>query len=448
MVLPDVPVAAIRQIAGSRIARIFGGGVMAQAMLSAANFIVSLVLLRFAGAEQYGYFVLVQAAIALLSIVQSAWINGPLTVLAPRKADRERDRMVAMIGREQGRYVIFSAAAALVVPLCGYVAGLWPATIAGLMMAGVVAGALVLFRDLARQALTIANRVRLLLAIDGIYVGSLLLLIGLAVMVPGPTSIWAVLALGIAAGLAVVAQRYKAGGYLGTLAAGRSDPAEVSAIWRTMRPLGIWATVGASIYWIQSQSFNYTLASILSVEAVAHVNAIRLMLMPITLLMVGVGAMLMPIAARWLHQEGLPSLLRRLMIIMGILLLLDVVYLTVLWILRHWIIIDLMKVDIPEADLLIILWALHALFATAHSMLQAATMAMEMFRVLAWLSALSAIVALGAMWTCVPVFGSPGAIIGTAAGELTFLVGISLLLMQRLRQHRATENGAVVKQVQ
>ncbi|WP_210772322.1 lipopolysaccharide biosynthesis protein [Panacagrimonas perspica] len=430
--------ATLRRLAGSRVARIFGGGVMAQAMLSAANFVVSLLLLRFAGAEQYGYFVLVQVSIALLTTAQGAWVNGPLSVLAPRRPDADRDRMVALIRRDQRRYVAILAAVVLTVPLGGFAAGLWSAAMAGLIAAGAVSGALVLLRELSRQALTIGSRVRLLLIVDGVYVVSLLTLIGLAVIAPGDASTWAVLAIGSASGLAVIAQRRVAPDGIGAVPAS-GDRAETSEIWRAMRPLGIWATVGASIYWVQSQSFNYTLASVLSVEAVAHVNAVRLMLMPISLLMMGVGVMLLPNAARWLHQEGLPSLMRKLMILIAALMVLDLIYLAVLWVLRHWIMRDLMKADIPEADILLVLWALHALFATAHSILQGAALAMEMFRPLAWLSALSAIVALGAMWIGVPLLGSPGAIIGTAAGELTFLVGISLLLMQRMRQYRAAE---------
>jgi len=439
-----VVVARIRQLATSRVARIFGGGVVAQAMLSAANFVVSLVLLRFGGAEQYGYFVLVQVSIALLTTAQGAWVNGPLSVLAPRRPDVERDRMVALIRSDQRRYVVILAAVVLSIPLGGLAAGLWSAALAGLIAAGAFSGALVLLRELSRQALTIASRVRLLLVVDGVYVVSLLVLIGLAVAAPGGTSTWAVLAIGFASGMAVIAQRQITPDGPEAVSAD-GNRAETSDIWRAMRPLGIWATVGACIYWVQSQSFNYTLATVLSVEAVAHVNAVRLTLMPISLLMMGVGVMLVPNAARWLHQEGMPRLMRKLVVLIAVVLALDLIYLAVLWALRHWIVLDLMKADIPEADVLIVLWALHALFATAHSILQGAALAMEMFRPLAWLSALSAIVALGAMWICVPVFGSPGAIVGTAAGELTFLVGISLMLVQRMRQYRAGQAAGHAK---
>lgn len=430
----------VRRLGSSPVARIFGGGVVAQAMLSAANFVVSLLLLRFAGAEQYGYFVLVQVTIALLVTVQGAWINGPLSVIAPRRGDIERDRMVELIYCDQRRYILMLAAVVLTVPLGGYLAGLWSGPIAGLIAAGTLSGASVLLRELSRQALTIAGRVRVLLLIDGVYVASLLGLIAMAAMAPGKTSIWAVLAVGCASGLAVIAQRRALADRV--ISDGRE---ETTAIWRAMRPLGIWATVGAGVYWIQSQSFNYTLASVLSVEAVAHVNAIRLMLMPITLLMVGVGAMLLPTAARWLHEHGLAHLMRRLLILIAVLITLDLIYLAVLWTFHQWIIVHVMKVHIPEADVLILLWAMHAVFATAHSMLQAAALAMEMFRVLAWLSILSALIALAMMWISVHFVGSPGAIIGTASGELVYLIGISWLLVGRMRQYRAEQATAGAK---
>lgn len=55
---------------------------------------------------------------------------------------------------------------------------------------------------------------------------------------------------------------------------------------------------------------------------------------------------------------------------------------------------------------------------------------MGMFKPLAWLSALAA------MWVSVPVLGSPGAIVGTAAGELVYLIGLVALLVHRMRRHR------------
>ena len=88
--------------------------------------------------------------------------------------------------------------------------------------------------------------------------------------------------------------------------------APASPYWQQMRPLGIWTTAGAVIYWVHNQSYNYVLAVQTDLEAVAHANAARLMLMPTVLMLVGVSSLLMPLAAGWLHREGLPVVLRRL----------------------------------------------------------------------------------------------------------------------------------------
>ena len=70
-----------------------------------------------------------------------------------------------------------------------------------------------------------------------------------------------------------------------------------------MRPLAIWATIGAMTYWIYNQSYNYVLASRIDLTAVADVNAARLLLMPTIVLTVGVKTLLVPTAAAWLAES-------------------------------------------------------------------------------------------------------------------------------------------------
>lgn len=421
----------IRRLAGSPLLRLFSVAVLDQAMLSAASLVVFLVLYRFTEAEQYGYYVLVLTSIALLVAAQGAWIGGPLSVLAPKESDDRRDHMLAAINHDQNRVLLRLLPLALVVPMIGGLIGVWSGQLALLGEVGVLAAWQMLRREFGRSALLIRGSPRTLFAADAIYVVCLLAGAGAAVLLPGSACIWAVLGMaGAAAAGDMYARRRLA----------FPAPIEAAAareVWRQMRPLGVWAAVGATIYWVQSQSYNYTLALKLAVAAVAHVNAARLLLMPMFLLSTGVGSLLLPSVARWLHHEGLAFLIRRLWMFVAVVLAMDAMYFGLLWWARDWITGTIMNKEIPDRDLLILLWAGHALLGATHSVFMCALLAMERFRILAGLSALSAFAALAAMWFCVDRYGAPGAIMGTAVGELVYLTGVAILLTQSLRQDRA-----------
>ncbi len=426
----------IKRLYGSRILRLFSAAVIDQGIISLANLALAALLIRYVGAGEYGLFVLVQVSIALLASIMDAWVNGPLSVLAPQRSEEQRDVMISGVRFSLLRFLGLLFLPCLAVPLIGSALGFIESSMVPLLVMGVIAGTIGLYREFLRSALRIRAEMNKLLLADAAYVTVLISGAVLAVNVPDPSAVKALMALAVAAATGIFFLRR-------ALDIPKfSDTAARKKSWREMRPLGIWAAVGAAIYWVQSQSFNYALAIRLSEVAVGHVNASRLMIMPMFQLCTGVSHLLLPSAAGWLHHEGLPSLVRRLLKFMAVLLVMDVAYLLVLWVMRDWITEDLMRAEIPHRDLLILLWATHALLGMTREMLQAALLALKRFRALAWLSLVAAVAALGSMWFGVVHLGAPGAVVGTAAGELTFLIGLIFLLMQSLRRDRAASQQA------
>lgn len=400
-------------------------------MLSAANLAMVLLLIRYTEADQYGYFVLVQVTLALLTSAQGAWVLGPLMVLAPKRTTAQRDHLIGEVSSGLNRFLLRALPVALAAPVLAALLRWCSWEHAALGLSAVLAAIFTLHREFARSALRIQSRTRELLIADAVYVVLLLAGAGVAVSLPGSAAVWAVLALAAAATVGDgVARRAVALPPSTGLSARRAARHE-------LRPLGVWATMGAVIYWVQSQSFNFALAAKLSVMAVAHINAARLMLMPVFLLSTGVVQLLLPSAAGWLHNEGLPRLVRRMWKFFAVLLLLDLFYLGVLWLARDWITGDLMQQVIPDRDLLILLWAGHALLGMTRELFQVVLLALGQFRALAWLSVLAAVAALATMWFGVQAYGAPGAIMGTACGELVFLAGLAILLPQSMRRDRA-----------
>jgi O-antigen/teichoic acid export membrane protein len=406
----------------SHLARYFGTGVIDQVLLSGASFIAGFLMIRFTSDFDYGHFVLAQSAVLLMVSAQGAWLSGPLSAMAPRKSPEAKRMMVGAIRASQSRFLSRAAIGLLLGAAAGYGFGLWDAPTATVVGATIFAAWATLQREYLRSVLLIYSKPEWMLRADLVYVAVLITGIALAAYFGHWAGVCAIVALGIATCTgATAAYRMLA-----------SDPGWVSGeampFWRELRPLGVWATVGAVIYWLFAQSYNYVLAERLDLTAVTNVNAARLVLMPVFVFTLGINNLLMPVAANWLAQFELASMLRRLGLLALGIATLDFVYFGLAWTFRHWLVSDVLHKSIGDRDRLLMLWAAIALIFLVREVLQAALFALRQVKSMTWLLALSAIVSLSLMWVGVRWWGAAAVLIGQIAGECVNLVGLALLL--------------------
>ncbi len=413
-----------------RLFKLFSTTVVDQVLLSGANFFIGFLLIRRTSDFDYGMFVLVQSAVALLVSAQTAWLSSPLAVVGPARTPEVRRLMIGAIDQSQRFWLARIAAAALVIPAIGYFFKVWTGLESIVVAGGILACWTALQREYLRGVLLIYTRPHSMLRADCIYV--IILLAGglIAVYGPKPAVLWAVAALVAAAIMGASAARRSLG----------KDPGWISGdatpFWRDLRPLGVWATVGATIYWVYSQSYNYVLASRVNLTAVADVNAARLLLMPTIVLTVGVKTLMVPTAAAWLAETSLGRLIRRLIAFATGIAALDLMYCAGVWMFRDWLSIDLMHKVIGDRDRLLILWAMLSLIALYRDLLQTGLFALHKFKPLAWLTASSAVVSLSIMWFGIGVWGPAAALIGQVAGEGVNLAGVILLLASAYYEKR------------
>lgn len=381
-------------------------------------------------------FVLVQSAITLLISGQAAWLSSPLAVLAPAKTPVVRRLMVGAVESSQRRFLRGASFAALSIPALGYFLHYWTGLESLVVVLGIAACWTALQREYLRGVLLIYGRPQDMLRADLINVAVLLVGALIAVYGPKPAIVCAVAAL-IASALS------------GEAAARRSlarDPGfatgDAAPFWREMRPLAIWATIGAMTYWIYNQSYNYVLASRIDLTAVADVNAARLMVMPTIVLTVGIKTLLVPTAASWLAKSSVGRLIRKLLLFATGIALIDLVYCVVLWIFRDFASHDVMHKSIANRDRLLILWVMLSLIALYRDLLQTGLFALRKFRSLAGVTALSAVISLTIMWFGIDNWGPAAALIGQVAGEAINLGGVVALLALAYRSERANGSAA------
>ena len=432
MNIPDAVANPVR----SGLVKKFSTTVIDQVALSGANFFVGLMLIRRTSDMDYGMFVLVQSAITLLISGQMAWLTNPLAVVAPSKPPALRRLMIGAVEASQRRFLRWASMLALLVPLGGYFLHVWTGLESLVIALGVIACWTALQREYLRGVLLIYARPESMLRADLVNVAVLLVGALIAVYGPKPAVPWAVAALIVSA-------------LSGEATARRSiardpgfDTGDATAFWKEMRPLAVWATIGAMTYWIYNQSYNYVLASRIDLTAVADVNAARLLLMPTIVLTVGVKNLLVPTAAAWLAETSIGRLIRRLLLFATGIAILDLVYCVLLWTFRDWLSHDLMRKTIGNRDVLLVLWAILSLIALFRDLLQTGLFALRKFKALAGVTAVSAVVSLTIMWFGISHWGAAAALVGQVAGETINLGGVILLLAIAYHTDRAEKSDA------
>jgi O-antigen/teichoic acid export membrane protein len=391
-------------------------------VLSAANFLVGLILIRLTTDDDYGSYLLVLTALLLLGSLQNAWLSGPLAIVASRKSTEERRVALGVVRQAQARWLVRALLVAQVVPLGGLLLGLFTAKLALLLVIVIACAWATLRREHLRQMLLMYSRPQSVLIADVLFGSTLVVGAFLATRSHSLAVVWAVLVYFIATTLAERTMYRMIGRDPGWV---RGD---AGPVLREIRAYGFWATTGALTYWLYSQAANYILAGMVDLTAVADVNATRLLLMPVTMLTVGVSSLLTPTAALWYAKEGLETLTRRLVGFVVGMMIIDLLYLSAVWLSRDWLIDGFMHKHIVQRDELLMLWAGVVLIGVARDVMLTALLALGLVKSLALQGAVCAVVSLSVTFIGISWFGAAAGLIGQIAGEVINLAGILVLL--------------------
>lgn len=410
-----------------RWVKLFSGAVAGQAMLSAANFIAGLLLIRHTTDLDYGHYVLATSALLLMTGLQGAAINGPLTVIASRYEPGQRLQMVGAYHGMLQRWWLVGGLVLLtaIVPLfLGQFINTEEALVLVAVVLAVWAG---LKRDYVRSSLLMYTQSPAVLRADMVFVLLMLAGVALAAYLTTPAAPWAIAGLAAASLAGALHAERSFGRLCGWVKAqGRAD---FRLLWR----LGVWAASGCLLSWTFSQGYGFVVAAKLDVAAVAALAATRLLLMPVNLLTAGIKQLLLPMAVGWLRDHGMSALLRRLAAFIAITVVLSLIYCGLLWVLRDWLVPLLLGKSIPGFDVLLLLWSGIFVLALVRDLAMTALMAREQFQVLTWLALACAVLALGIAWWGMQVYGAEGALIGLLSGEALNLLGVLVLVVLNAR---------------
>jgi O-antigen/teichoic acid export membrane protein len=420
---------------GLHLLRTFGMGLAIQALLSASNFAVGLILIRRTSDLQYSYYILATNALLLLTALQTSFVQPYIVRNVTVRDPAGRFDLVGALVRANSRWVPL---------LCGIgiavTAGVWglgKTTVEEtlLVLIGLLAGGMALSREFFRITLFAYRRPAAVLKADITYVTVLIAGAFVATLTSQPALV-AVAFVGTAALLGFVILRQS----LWRLEPWNTHAAE--PVLGKIAAFGAWAILGSGIHWLLIQGYSYLVAGILGVSDIAALAATRLTLMPVFVLSGGVSMLLFPMTTRWVHDMGTRVAARRLILLAGGLGTLALLYMVTMWLLRDWIFDVLLKKHFVQRDALIVLWSAVFLVTLCRDQLATLPAARARFRDMTLMTGVSAIVWLVSSYLAMQKMGPLGAVVGILTGELVNMAGILVMVFKETREPRVAATPA------
>jgi len=406
------------------LVRMFSSTVANQALLSASNLLVGLMLIRGTADVQYGYYVLIFNSILLLNSLQGAFISAPLAMRLAKATPEQAAAVVGGIFRAQNRLLVVALLAAVALLGGAWLARLIDDELALLLLVGLLSIATALLREFFRMVFFVNRQPLVVIRSDAVFVFGQLA----GVWFAKKTAMPVVLAL-----LAFSAAAIIASAMLWRTLKRRNglDPTASPTVWREMARTGAWSAAGAGSHWAFSQGYNYVVAGVLDVAAVSALAATRLLMMPINLLSSGVAPLLIPFGLEWMHSHGRAAVLRRSVGIATVLTTLSAVYLLILWFLQDWIFDHLMHKRYAHAETLMAIWSATFLIAIFRDQIRVLPAVCDRFRLLWLATTVSATASLVCGFFALRAWGIIGAPLAVLLGEFVncaYLVALSMRL--------------------
>lgn len=401
-----------------------------QAVLSLFNLGLNLAMIRFAAPQEFGRFIFASAVVLVLTSLQNALISTPLSVLIPGRPAEEQEATARAIVTSD---VILRLAAAVAAPLVCLITSHSPA----FLLAVAFAAFSTLGRETARSLVLAHERTKECLRID---------LVAVIGSVIATAALWHVCApavaglTGIAIGnsLSVATQvETRIGAHLPFTTALRRY---VSEFW----PDTQWSLIGAGTTEVQYRSYVFALELFRDAAALASVQAGRLLLGPLPLVVGAWGRVARPAMARALASGDAAQMIR--ITTHGMIYVLGVaaVYCSALYLL--WPIAERMFFSGKYADvaLMTLAWGGYMIVVIAHMVLsvplQAAMRLKELAQVTIATALLSCLLLVGLMFD-VPAVWSVLALI---VAEIVSLAWILVLVARLARDSAPLMNRAPV----
>ena len=400
-----------------------------QAILSAANFLVGIVLIKYVTKTDYGLYVLAYAIILFIVGLQNALITTQMTVLAPFKAKDEQDTFCYSLC--VGQYFLYAPAAgiATILLLAFHHVDVISSEQCHLVGIVLIVTVGVLFREFCRSFFFLKSQSRNVLTMDIVFVATTFigLLLGW-LSYPEQLHIIAICVFGFAS---------LASGLVAMDLGGISVKVDIRQSMASLKEAfahGRWALGGIVLSLIQGQSYIYLLTAMSGPTRVAEVNAARLFLAPLSLLHMSFARVLLP---KWsfMRQNGeTERIIRMAKQAQRLLITIIVVFIAAILFAKDQLVGTLLTKDYTNIDIFILLWGVLSVVQTLRSSDSWILQAFHQFKQLTLANILSAVAALAIGALLLKIYGPEGTIVGMIVAEAILVFSLAKAIKNVLRE--------------
>ncbi|KAA3616255.1 MAG: hypothetical protein DWQ05_10950 [Calditrichaeota bacterium] len=386
-----------------------------QALLSAANFTINLLLIRNAVPSEYGAYALAFSTILLFVGVQNALITTPMTVLGPKKNPEDRQRFAGQLF--VGQYLIWLPIIFFIFIASELLSKIGLSRLEISVVQIVCATVLiVLMREFFRRLFFHYLRPKSVLLIDFIYASAFISFILIAI---DKFEISAILALSAMFGacliivpVALLISHKKLNIRL------QFRPGVLKETWVH----GRFAIMGVLFTWIHNRAFLFLLSGIKDKAAVADIDSIRLVFMPVQIVMTSISSILKPRGAAILASNDKKKFFKISAYYMFLTCSGAVFYIAAMLLTFDYFAFAVFNREIADSNQILTLWGIKFGLHACMLILTVAYQVMEQFKSLFRIGAVAAIVSIISTWFGIHYWNAPGSLLGPIAGELCFIL--------------------------
>jgi O-antigen/teichoic acid export membrane protein len=277
----------------ARILRAGGWGLLDQALISAASFVLLILLARALSPHDFGAFTLVYGAMLVANYAQTAFVTQPHNVIGASQAGQDyrvytRSALVVQL--------CFSAALALGAALAALVAAGFGSDYASLLLAAAAALPFWQLQELVRRVLYTEGRQRAAFGNDVLAYGGLAAGVAVLAIAGSLTAPAALVVLAVAAAVAAAV------GFRVIRPSLASVPWSRNVVAENLH-FGKWLAGSFAAQWTATQAYLYLAALILGVAVTGALKAVQLILSPLHVLLFSLSTMLPIRLSRTLARE-------------------------------------------------------------------------------------------------------------------------------------------------
>ena len=278
-------------------------GIADNALMSATNFAMVVLLARALSPEDFGLYALIYTSLIFVNGMQAALVSQPHTMLGAPREGRAFARYTTDTAWCQVALATMTAAATALLALVGHAAG-WQADT--LLLACAPATAAWQMQEFVRRVLYTRSAVAKAFANDLVSYGGQLLLVLMLWQADALTPVIAILVLAVTSLLGVLIGLWQIRAWLDGASTWQSVRAAARENWH----FGKWLLGGNLATWTSGRIYPIVAAGLVSVAATGAMKALQTILGPMNVLTFAIDPLVGPKAARIHARDGISPLRR------------------------------------------------------------------------------------------------------------------------------------------